>query len=235
MEPYTKYNLDVIVKTCFKRLVEAGLIEKNPIENVRLTKPCRPKHPAPTLSDVNVILDEADGVTFVVIAIAAFAGLRVGEIQNLSPCDVDLDAGVIHVREGKTEAAAREVPIHPRLAAILHGYDGFDGVYLLNAPASNRYPDGNHHINPRTINVVFKDLAKQAGLDVGRKDQGMTFHALRRFFKSACYDAGVPQPLVDRWVGHSTKNDINHHYYRPTRSSSAEWMSRVDFGENTQH
>lgn len=235
MEPYTKYNLDVIVKTCFKRLVEAGLIDSNPIEKVRLTKPHRPEHPAPTLSNVNVILDGADGVTFVVIAIAAFAGLRIEEIQNLSPSDVDLDAGIIHVREGKTEAATREVPIHPRLAAILRGYDGFHGVYLLNAPPSSRYPDGQHHINPRTINVAFKELAKEAGLEVGRKNQGMTFHALRRFFKSACYDAGVPQPLVDRWVGHSNKNNVDYHYYRPTRSSSAEWMSRVDFGDNTQH
>jgi integrase len=140
---------------------------------------------------------------------------------------------VIQVRVGKTAAATRAVPIHPRLGDILGGYDGFEGVYLFNAPASNRFPDGQHHLNPRTVNVDYKNLAKQAGLVVGRKNQGMTFHALRRFFKTACLNAGVPLPLVDRWLGHSNKNDINSHYYRPTRAEETAWMSKVDFGDTT--
>lgn len=230
MEPYTSYNLDVTDKRFFNWCVESGLIEVSPIARFKLFEPERPKHPAPSLAQVNSILGLADETRLPVIAVAAFTGLRIGEIRDLKPDDVDLDAGVIRVRVGKTKAATREVPIHPRLAEILGGYGGFDGKYLFNASPSNRYPDGTHHINPRTINVAFKDLAKHAGLDVGRKDQGLTLHALRRFFKTSCLDAGVPKPLVDLWLGHSSELGIDAHYYRP--QNSAEWMAKVAFGKN---
>ena len=207
----------------------------SPDTAARTTAPPRPTHPAPSLNNVNQILDLANPSILPILAVGAFSGLRLGEIRDLAPEDVELDPGtrIIRVREGKTEAATREIPIHPRLAEILNGHDITDGPSLFNAPASNRYPDGQHHINPRTINVVFKDLAKQVGLDVGRKVQGVTFHALRRFFKSSCYDAGVPKPLVDLWLGHKSELGIDLHYYRPQKA--AEWMSKVDFSDSIKH
>lgn len=233
MKSYTAYNLDVTDKRFFNWCVETGLIDQSPIARVKLIEPDRPMHPAPTLGQVNSILGLADGTSLPLIAIGAFSGLRIGEIRDLVPADVDLKSGVIGVREGKTKAATREVPIHPRLAEILGVYDGFDGKHLFNAMPSNRYPDGTHHINPRTINVLFKDLAKQAGLNVGRKDQGLAFHALRRFFKTSCIDAGVPKPMVDLWLGHRSELGIDAHYYRPQKA--AMWMSKVDFNDSTKH
>ena len=233
MEPYTRYNLDVTDKRFFNWCVEAGLIEASPIARVKLIKPERPVHPATSLAEVNNILSMAEGTVSVVIAVGAFTGLRLGEICALKPGDVDLDASVIHVRAGKTAAAVREVPIHPRLADILHDYNGFKGEYLFNAQASNRFPEGNHHLNPRCVNVDFKRLAKQVGITVGRKNMGVTFHSLRRHFKTASLNAGVPLPLVDRWLGHSNKNDINFHYFRPTQAEEAQWMSAIDFGNTS--
>lgn len=66
---------------------------------------------------------------------------------------------------------------------------------------------------------------------MGRENLGVTLHALRRFFKTTCLDAGVPKPMVDIWVGHETKNDIDHHYYRPQRAEA--WMAKVPFGNPT--
>lgn len=40
-------------------------------------------------------------------------------------------------------------------------------------------------INSRMINVAFKALAKEAGLDAGRKAQNTTFHVLRRSSRRA--------------------------------------------------
>lgn len=234
MDHYTRYNLDVTDKRFFNWIVEAGLIEASPIARVKLIKPERPQHPATNLTQVNQILDLSEGTIKVVIAVGAFTGLRLGEICDLKPGDVDLDAGVIRVRVGKTAAATREVPVHPRLADILGDYDGFKGEYLFNAPPSNRFPDGQHHLNPRTVNVGFQGLAKQTGVEVGRKKQGVTFHSLRRFFKTRCLFSGVPGALVDRWLGHSNKNDINQHYFRPTRAEEAQWMSAVDFGNTSK-
>lgn len=194
MDPYTRYNLDVTDKRFFNWCVEAGLVEASPIARVKLIKPERAEHPAPSLTQVSQTLSLAEGAVKVVIAVGAFTGLRLGEICALKPSDIDLDNGIVNVRVGKTAAATRGVPIHPRLSSILADYDGFRGEYLFNAPASNRFPDGQHHLNPRTVNVDYKNLAKQAGLAVGRKNQGVTFHALRRFFKTSCLNAGIRIP-----------------------------------------
>lgn len=228
-EPYGIYTESTIIKSFINTCVDHDLIDTSPIAKVKIKKPTTVLHPAPTLAQVNLILNMSEDNNLLVIAVGAFAGLRIGEIRDLTPADVDLEAGTIVVREGKTEAAARVVPIHPRLSGILQGYDGFKGKFLFNAPPSHRYPKGDHHLNPRTVNVVFKNLAQKADLHVGRKDQGLTFHALRRFFKTACLNAGLPKPLVDLWVGHEGGMGIDKHYYRP--GDTKELMAKVAFDQ----
>lgn len=127
-------------------------------------------------------------------------------------------------------AATRAVAIHPRLRPVLEACHRKDNHgYLFPAPPSNRYPAGDHHLNPRTVNEQFKALATKHGFDVGRSDQGLTLHALRRTFKTACLDAGVPEPLVNIWLGHEDASGMNKHYYRPQQAH--QWMARVPFGE----
>jgi integrase len=217
------------VKGFFNCCVNAGLIDHSPLARMKLIEPKRRKHPAPKLDEVNDILDAAtdSGVLHPVLAVCAFAGLRIEEVQELTPAVVDLRAAEINVLEGKTDAAARTVPMHPRLHAMLSDYGDFSGQYLFNAAPSLRYPKGDHHINPRTINTDFKSIAESLGLTVGRENQGLTLHALRRFFKTTCMDAGVPKPLVDLWMGHHSKDNIDNHYYHTDKA--AEWMAKVPF------
>ena len=229
LTPYTAHNQDIFVKTFINKCVNLGLLDTNPLARIKLKEPRRCRHPAPTLEQVNLILGDAPADLRRVLAVEAFAGLRVEEVQQLAPADVDLKQREIRVMAGKTDAATRVVPIHPRLHTILSGFDGFKGRYLFNAPPSNRFPDGDHHINPRTINENFEHLAQAHGMPVGRDDAGLTRHALRRFFKTTCFNAGVPKPLVDLWFGHANKNDINNHYYRPQKSQA--WMARVGFSD----
>lgn len=63
------------------------------------------------------------------LALAGFAGLRLGEIRALTWADVDLEAGTLAVRRSmlpdgtlkppKTEAGKRAVPIVPALRRVL--------------------------------------------------------------------------------------------------------------------
>lgn len=239
LEPYTQYNHTVILKTFTKWLRRRRLIQSDPLVEMDLRKPRRPRHPAATLKDVNATLGQTQGVLFAVIAVAAFTGLRLGEIVALRKRDVDFESekGIIHVRayDGftpKTDASVREIPIHPRLNQILRAMVPAHNSFFFNPPASAIFPLGDHHLNSRDINEGFKALARKVGLCVGRKNGGLTFHALRRFFKTFTLDAGVPKPMVDAWLGHSDSQSMDHFYYNSTKSSS--WMSRVPFGEPSE-
>jgi hypothetical protein len=121
------------------------------------------------------------------------------------------------------------VPIHRRLLAILRAMVRPKAETFFTAPASREFPNGDHHINPRTVNAQFQVLGSRCGFIVGRDKQGLTTQSLRRFCKTSCLDSGVPKPLVDRWLGHEDESDMDFFYYDPRRSH--QWMERVPFGE----
>jgi integrase len=169
-----------------------------------------------------------------VLATLAFTGLRIGEVATLRRQDVDLAQGLLHVRRRqdwgpKTEASERSVPIHRRLLAILRAVPKSRNDFFFHAPATARFPKGDQSLDHRRVNEEFQNLAKQHGFVVGRKNVGLTAHALRRTFKTCCFDAGVAKPMLDRWVGHEDQKDLDHFYYDPQKSR--EWIERVPFGE----
>ncbi|HSH96103.1 MAG TPA: tyrosine-type recombinase/integrase [Roseimicrobium sp.] len=235
LQPYTLHNAMIVLKGFLKWCRKRKLIADNPLAELEIREPRRRRHAATTFEQVEAILGKACGTVFAIIMMAAFTGLRVGELIVLRPQDVDLDAGEIYVRpqEGwtaKTEAGIRTVPIHARLLAVLKMLKRRKAVCFLTSAPSAVYPLGDHHLNPREVNVVFQKLAASCGFPVGRDvERGLTFHALRRFFKTFCLDAGVPKPMVDSWMGHRDQSDMDSFYYDPVKSK--EWMARVPFGE----
>lgn len=238
LEPYTLYNNAIIAKTWLKWCKKRKLIATNPLEDLEANKPPRRRYPAPTLDQVNAILAKGAEYMLAVLATAAFSGLRIGEIAALRPDDVDLSKHLLHVRRHsgwgpKTSAGERSVPIHARLLAILKAYNGAHALgrerrTFFTAPPSAQFPDGDHSINPRTVNVIFQQFAGACGCTIGRAKGGLTEHALRRFFKTSCLDAGVPLPLVDIWLGHAG-TEMNQIYYRP--QVAATGIARVPFGD----
>jgi integrase len=234
LETYTIYSHTMIRKSWLAWCVTRNLLAASPLAGVKFPRPRRRKYPAATLQQLNQILTGASGYLIAVLAVLAFTGLRIGEVAALRPQDVDLVAGLIHVRRRsewgpKTEASERSVPLHPRLLALLRAMPKGKGSTFFNAPPSSRFPNGDHPINPCDINEQFQALAKRHGFVVGRKNVGLTVHALRPTFKTCCFDAGVPKPMLDRWIGHEDQNDMDVFYYDPQKSQ--EWMQRVPFGE----
>lgn len=233
LESYTLHNHLIIIKTWLKWCRKRRLLGSDPLADLTLRAPRRRRHPAATLEQVNAIFARASGEQLALLATLAFTGLRIGEAAALRPQDVDLDGGMLHVRgrgewDPKTEGSHRDVPIHVRLLAVLLVKSKGKGGTFFNAPASVPFPAGDHPVNPRDINEQFQALARACGFAVRRDDRGLTLHALRRFFKTFCMDAGVPKPMVDAWMGHRDQSDMDSFYY--SSSKSKEWMCKVPFG-----
>jgi integrase len=143
------------------------------------------------------------------IHLAASCGMRLGEINGLRVCNVDLDAGVVRVRNSltqfgelkgpKTAAGNREVAMTRQLAEMLatwtrlHYLDNPDGL-LFRTRKNTRITNGDFH------SVYWEPVLRRAGLDKGDRPH---FHALRHFFASWLLKNGMALPDVAAAMGHA--------------------------------
>ncbi len=227
LEPYTIYNLSIIVKQCLAYLESRHLIKTNRLKEVVVRKPRRRRHPAATPDQVAAILAKVDREVLPIVKVLSFTGMRLGEAAMLHAEHVDLKRDMIRLfpigqLRLKTESAQREIPLHPVVRRVLVGAMGDRKRGLVFRNSFGR------PINPRTVNVKFIEAADSLGMVVGRRNVGLTVHALRRFFKTTCYDAGTPKPLIDRWLGHAD-DGMDGFYYDTNKSNY--WMSCLPFND----
>lgn len=134
-------------------------------------------------------------------ALAAFAGLRRGELLGLLREDIDLAAGIIHVhrqlvRVGgrlvasapKSEAGIRDVPILPELLPVLQS-----ACRLLH-PKARVVP-----IAPETLDHRWR--AAQEAADI---QQPYRLHDLRHTYATRLIAAGCNINAVQYLLGHSS-------------------------------
>jgi len=223
----------MVVKTFIRWCVNRDLLERDPLRACKVVEPYVSPKRTPTTTQVKQILQAAHGQRQVQLAMLGFTGLRAGELQMLRPQDVDLEKGWIHVEahDGwvpKTRAA-RKVPIHPELREYLTTMPKNNRSYYFTAAPSPKYPQGGHPIDIRTLNEKFQALAKKLGMPVGRKNDGFVIHSLRHHFETVSVDSGIPQFVVDAWMGHTGAAAMGKTYYGFSDEKSQAYMGQVKF------
>ena len=213
---------------------EREFIPRNPLWKTKIPRPKPKARKAPSLENVNAALQLASDLRTPQLAFLAFTGARAGECRNLRCLDVDLDGGWIHIRSRlgfeTKNGEDRKVPLHPRLRSILEDLATQRNCWFFRALPSNRYPNGDHYISVKRLNEDFKKLLTRLDLPVGR-DEGFTLHSLRRFFRTTAVNSGVPERVVDRWIGHRDTKQMGTIYYDLSDEASQKFMQTVSFAE----
>jgi integrase len=70
---------------------------------------------------------------------------------------------------------------------------------------------------------------QKIGMRTGREN-GYVIHSLRHSFETICVNAGIPQRVVDAWLGHSSDRSMATVYYRLSEEESQKFMQQVPFG-----
>ena len=230
---YTLHNHVVIHKSWLKWLTDRGHIATNPLARVKLKMPVRSIKRAATADEVARLLLASEGVLHDYIAVLAYTGLRSGELKMLRPQDVDLNGNWIVIRKRDDwkpkKGNLRKIPIHEKLRPHLQPRVEAKTPYVFCALPSEKYPNGGHYINEKHMNDRFKRLAVSLGMPVGRKDDGLVIHSLRHFFETFTINSGIPQRVVDVWMGHVGEKSTGRIYYQLTEEESQKFMKRVPF------
>ncbi len=224
------------IKSFLSWCADRDLIGENPLAKRKFTPPRLEPRGGPSLSEVNRILAAASEVRHPVFATLAFSGVRSGECQRFQVDDVDLDGNWLHVvsrhgLETKT-GRSRKVPIHPRLRKVLAAIPRSHRPWFFTALPSPRYPDGLHHINTKLLNEELLKVLRKLGIRAGREG-GYTVHSFRHFFRTHAVNSGVPERVIDIWLGHASDKSMGSVYYALSDEESQKFMERISFDEES--
>ena len=215
----------------FAAAVEDGIIQTNPV-TADTAKPHRGTtggHRAITPEERTLIETVAiDNPMHTAAIIMLYAGLRPQEIKALRMEDIDEQAGVIHVRHfvhttpdykyiesksGKTEKAARDVPLFPPVIEAVRGKTGLilsNGKHLATVSqwqnAWNTYCHQiERHINGTTRGWYGRKKEHRLAGDSLPPWKSFTVrpYDLRHSFASWCRDNGVELHTCVEWMGHT--------------------------------
>lgn len=200
-----------LLRTILADAVQRRLLEYNPchIRGAGNSKRAKKIKPA-SLEELTALVRVLPPRYQLMALLAAWCGLRFGELTELRRMDLDVKHGVVRVRRAavrvdgqvvvstpKSEAGARDVTIPPHLLPAVREHlatnitGGRDGLLF---PAA----DGVSHMAPSTLYRVFYRARQEAG----RPD--LRFHDLRHTGAVLAAQTGATLAELMNRLGHST-------------------------------
>jgi len=211
--PTQQANAYGLLKSIFKEAVEEGLLEANPCRVRAGGQKQRAREiDVLTVDQLSRYVAAVPEERRVPLLLAGWCGLRSGEVRGLRVRDLDLDAGVVHVRQAvvrlkgqlligppKTNAGIRSVAIPPHLLPALRAWADQQptrGRDALLFPAG----DGHSPLNDSVLRDAH-DKGK-AAIDM----PGLTIHGLRHTSATLAAQLGATLAELQARIGHSTPN-----------------------------
>jgi len=184
--------------------VEQGELSNNPWQHLTIReKPEVYPHKVLTDEQVAILLKAKDRVLSSALLFGLLTGMRSGEICGLMATDIIHKGNLGRfikiqpnaIRQLKSKAAAREVPLHQVLEKLLD----------TSLPRQGRlFP----HL---TVDRVVKAYVK---LRLTHPDfTGTVFHSTRKWFITQCERTGVPEHFTATLVGHHSARSSNKMTY----------------------
>jgi integrase len=226
LSPGTIGMVHMVLSAALRQAVRVGLVTRNACEAVTLPRRLpREIHPL-TLDEVRRFLAAIKQDRLYPAMFLEFGtGLRRGELLATRWADLDLDAGVLHVRqalsrvrnrgtthahkthlqfhEPKTESSRRSIPIPADISVELRAHKARQAQErLLFGQAYQDHglvfaePDGRP-IDPRTFTRRFDRLLQQAGLPHSN------FHSARHAYATIALELGESAKVVQSNLGHA--------------------------------
>ena len=240
----------MIIKNSLNSAVKFELLAKNACDKVDRPSVEKKEMKVWSVEEIQHFLSVAEeDRSYIVFHLAATTGMRMSEICGLRFQNVDLNNGIIYVKEQlerythnfttvKTKASKRNISISEETVQalkkqrkmileekLMSNSDEYKDLNLV-CPTSVGTP-----YLPSNLTKIFKRLTKASG------NKPIRFHDLRHSFATMLLSQSVNPKIVSEILGHSSSKislDIYSHLLPNMQKDTAKQLGNMLFGANTK-
>jgi integrase len=158
---------------------------------------------------------EASNEYLSVVLLLIYTGVRIGELLNLQKQDVHLEERWFFVKEAKTNAGVRDVPIAEKIVPFFEHWIQKGCNYLICTPDNHPFTYRNYY------DSYWTPLMNGLSLD------RYTPHCTRYTCVSLLTEAGVDERIIQKIVGHKGQNVTQAVYTHLDLPSKLEAINRI--------
>ena len=197
----------VLAKQIFKWGWRQGLIRDYKFASVSFPKAKAGPQPCFTTAQVKMLIEEAKDEEKLAFALMAYAGLRIGEVEQLQWEDISIKNKrftMIHVRHGGSNGTTKDkedrfIPVHLEITELLGLASKKTGLIFQT-------------IKERSLLKRLKELCQICKFE---KPRQYKLHSFRHHFASLCANHNIAYRKALAWLGHSSSQmlDLYYHLY----------------------
>lgn len=198
----TKINLKSILNMIFDYALKYEFIEVNKIHLIDLgVKSKVVVRRIFTQKEIDILWENANSKSVVrTILILIYTGMRIGELLKLKNDDINFEHNVISIRESKTNAGIRTIPISSKIVPLFKADVNSEEEYFLQGRSGKENYTG--------FSYKFEKCLDTLGID------SHTIHDTRHTFASLLNNANANSTSIIKLIGHTdfktTENIYTH-------------------------
>jgi integrase len=202
LAPGSVRHVLVLYRQIHNKAVAWGMYKgENPVKGVKMPEVSNQRERFLSYTEADILLNALSKVSRSVHDMALLSlhtGMRAGEIFDLRGSDLDLENGLITIRDPKNRTP-RKAYLTPTLSAMLQ-------VRIPENPEGFIFPDRVHDGRIQFISQTYRKTVDRLGFNKGVTDrrQRITFHTLRHTFGSWLAIQGTPILTIGQLLGHKS-------------------------------
>ena len=212
----------VLVKQMFKWAWRQKVIKEYRLAGVSFPKAKAAPQPCFISEQVDKLIEAAEEEEKLAFAFMGYAGLRIGEVEQLYWEDIQVNNGqftMIHVRRGGSNGTPKDkderfVPVHPKIAKLLGLVRKRTGLIFKN-------------ITERKLLKRLKILCEKCDFESPRQYK---LHSFRHHFASICANHHVAYRKALTWLGHSSSEMLELYYHLHDDDSQKAMLALANSG-----
>lgn len=201
--PATTTRVLASLRCYFEFLKSRDMISESPVVGIKQTRAEKKLPEILSAKEISLLLAQPDCSEFkgcrdkAMLELLYATGIKVSELISISVHDINLQIGILHLRNGKQE---RIIPMYPEAVKALANYcSNVRDMVVMDSSTTELFTNMNGQ--PLTRQGLWKIIKYYA--DKAKINKDITPHTIRHSFAAHLLENGAPLKDIQEILGHS--------------------------------